>query len=296
MGLRRRWYAVSGVLILASFLLLAFRGLNFGIDFTGGVVLDSGDAAFAAVLEAQAQRKVQVFGDAFQGISFDRYDHASKWVHAPPPARDDGLAWCGGPCYPLLRGFIAALGRVGRALQADGAARTAKLAKWLLASASDKQAASSPQLNELQPSAVDPGMVAVQPLRLRVIAVYGATTARVMRPVFMKGQSRVVPGWCVLGRPVDSTEEERRAVKLRQAAARAAAVTASHELHGGGGVGESSSNDEYGAAADEGVHHAPKKARTSSAAAAPTSSAATPGGDVALPQRDPYPRHACSVF
>jgi len=35
MGLRRQWYVVSGVLILASFLLLAFRGLNFGIDFHG---------------------------------------------------------------------------------------------------------------------------------------------------------------------------------------------------------------------------------------------------------------------
>jgi preprotein translocase subunit SecF len=40
MALRRRWYVVSGALILASILLLAFRGLNFGIDFTGGVVLE----------------------------------------------------------------------------------------------------------------------------------------------------------------------------------------------------------------------------------------------------------------
>jgi hypothetical protein len=94
-----------------------------GTGWQGGVVLDSGDAAFSDFLVAQAHLKVQVFGEAFQGISFDRYDHASTWVHAPAPGRDDGLAWCGGPCYPLLRGFIAALGRVGRALQADGAAR-----------------------------------------------------------------------------------------------------------------------------------------------------------------------------
>ena len=40
MPLRRRWYAISGALLVASVLLLAVRGLNLGIDFTGGVVLE----------------------------------------------------------------------------------------------------------------------------------------------------------------------------------------------------------------------------------------------------------------
>jgi preprotein translocase subunit SecF len=40
MPLRKRWYAISAVLVLASVLLIAFRGLNLGIDFTGGVVLE----------------------------------------------------------------------------------------------------------------------------------------------------------------------------------------------------------------------------------------------------------------
>jgi preprotein translocase subunit SecF len=40
MPLRNRWYAISGVLIVASLLLIGIRGLNFGIDFTGGVVLE----------------------------------------------------------------------------------------------------------------------------------------------------------------------------------------------------------------------------------------------------------------
>ncbi len=40
MPLRKRWYAISVVLLLASMALLAFRGLNLGIDFTGGVVLE----------------------------------------------------------------------------------------------------------------------------------------------------------------------------------------------------------------------------------------------------------------
>ena len=40
MATRRRWYVVSAVIILASLAMLAVRGLNFGIDFTGGVVLE----------------------------------------------------------------------------------------------------------------------------------------------------------------------------------------------------------------------------------------------------------------
>jgi preprotein translocase subunit SecF len=40
MPLRKRWYAISAVLILASLLMVGIRGLNFGIDFTGGVVLE----------------------------------------------------------------------------------------------------------------------------------------------------------------------------------------------------------------------------------------------------------------
>lgn len=40
MGPRRRWYGLSGALVLAAVLLLVFRGLNLGIDFTGGVVFE----------------------------------------------------------------------------------------------------------------------------------------------------------------------------------------------------------------------------------------------------------------
>jgi preprotein translocase subunit SecF len=40
MGKRSRWYAISAALILVSFALLLVRGLNFGIDFTGGVVVE----------------------------------------------------------------------------------------------------------------------------------------------------------------------------------------------------------------------------------------------------------------
>ena len=38
---RRKWcYVISGLLMAASFALLATRGLNLGLDFTGGVILD----------------------------------------------------------------------------------------------------------------------------------------------------------------------------------------------------------------------------------------------------------------
>jgi len=40
MPLRKWWYMTSVALVLVSVLLLAVRGLNLGIDFTGGVVLE----------------------------------------------------------------------------------------------------------------------------------------------------------------------------------------------------------------------------------------------------------------
>ena len=42
MATRRRWYMVSAILIVGSLLALAVRGLNFGVDFTGGVVMEFG--------------------------------------------------------------------------------------------------------------------------------------------------------------------------------------------------------------------------------------------------------------
>jgi preprotein translocase subunit SecF len=40
MATRRGWYVVSAVLIVASIIAVGVRGINFGVDFTGGVVLE----------------------------------------------------------------------------------------------------------------------------------------------------------------------------------------------------------------------------------------------------------------
>src|SRR5271165_4918080 len=41
MNTRKVWYGLSAVLILSSFALVAVRGLNLGVDFTGGVVAET---------------------------------------------------------------------------------------------------------------------------------------------------------------------------------------------------------------------------------------------------------------
>jgi preprotein translocase subunit SecF len=42
MALRRYWYVISALVVLASIALVMFRGLNLTVDFTGGLVLEMG--------------------------------------------------------------------------------------------------------------------------------------------------------------------------------------------------------------------------------------------------------------
>jgi preprotein translocase subunit SecF len=72
MGKRRITYVISTFLMIASFVLLATRGLNLGIDFTGGVVVEVNyptaanvDRARAALAQAGfADAQVQAFGSS----------------------------------------------------------------------------------------------------------------------------------------------------------------------------------------------------------------------------------------
>jgi preprotein translocase subunit SecF len=53
MATRKVWYTLSAIVILASFALLATRGLNLAIDFTGGV---NAEASFAGTANVDAVR------------------------------------------------------------------------------------------------------------------------------------------------------------------------------------------------------------------------------------------------
>jgi preprotein translocase subunit SecF len=72
MGTRRRWYVISAVLIVAALASFAVRGLNLGIDFTGGVVLELQFPAAADIEQVRsevekagfAQAVVQSFGSS----------------------------------------------------------------------------------------------------------------------------------------------------------------------------------------------------------------------------------------
>jgi preprotein translocase subunit SecF len=71
MHTRRTWYGVSAVAIVASIALLILRGLNLGIDFTGGVVLQFAypqaadiEQARAALATAGHEANVTSFGSA----------------------------------------------------------------------------------------------------------------------------------------------------------------------------------------------------------------------------------------
>jgi preprotein translocase subunit SecF len=64
MATRKRWYVVSAILIVGSLLALAVRGLNFGIDFTGGVVMEFGFPQAADLEKVRADLETAGFGGA----------------------------------------------------------------------------------------------------------------------------------------------------------------------------------------------------------------------------------------
>jgi preprotein translocase subunit SecF len=98
MHTRRVWYAVSGMAIIASIALLLWHGLNLGIDFTGGVVLEFSypkKADLEKTREALAQAgygeaQVQNFGDE-HSIMVRLLPHAKQDVNQVSKAVTDAL-------------------------------------------------------------------------------------------------------------------------------------------------------------------------------------------------------------
>lgn len=82
MEMRRYWYAISGALIVATFVLVAVRGLNFGVDFTGGVVIE---AAFPQAADTERTRSaLEAAGIA--GAQVQTFGTASEVLVRLPPA------------------------------------------------------------------------------------------------------------------------------------------------------------------------------------------------------------------
>jgi preprotein translocase subunit SecF len=89
MRTRRMWYGVSSVAIVASIVMLFWHGLNLGIDFTGGVVLEFGFPQTADVQkvrqaleeEGYGEAAVQNFGDD-RGVMVRLLPHGEQDVNA----------------------------------------------------------------------------------------------------------------------------------------------------------------------------------------------------------------------
>jgi preprotein translocase subunit SecF len=88
MHTRRVWYGVSAAAILASLVLLIVRGLNFGIDFTGGVELEFYYTKGAVNLEKTRGALEQA---GYEGAQVQKYgdDANAVMVRLRPRANQD---------------------------------------------------------------------------------------------------------------------------------------------------------------------------------------------------------------
>jgi len=82
---RRYWYAVSALVIVGSIIAVAVRGLNFGIDFTGGVVVEAHFPQAPDLERVRASLNAGGLGDAV----VQSFGTAQDVLVRLPPADDE---------------------------------------------------------------------------------------------------------------------------------------------------------------------------------------------------------------
>src|SRR5579875_2761359 len=63
-GRWRRWFAISGIIIVAGIVSLGTRGLNFSIDFKGGTVWEVPSTASVSQVRSAVGKAVPGFGQS----------------------------------------------------------------------------------------------------------------------------------------------------------------------------------------------------------------------------------------
>ncbi len=91
MALRRYWYVLSAAVVLGSILLVAFRGLNLTVDFTGGLVFEVG---FTRPVDLAPVREA-LDAAGFEDYQVRTYGTASEVEVRLPPAATGEAAGIG---------------------------------------------------------------------------------------------------------------------------------------------------------------------------------------------------------
>lgn len=100
MHTRRMWYGVSTVALIASIVLLVLRGLNLGIDFTGGVVLQ-----FAFPQPANIEQTREALLKAGHEASVSTFGSANEVMVRLLPEKDQDVNVVSREVTDVLRGF-----------------------------------------------------------------------------------------------------------------------------------------------------------------------------------------------
>ena len=105
MALRRWWYAISAIVVVASILLVAVRGLNLTVDFTGGVVFELG---FAKPVDLEDVRGALAAGGV-EDFQVRTYGTASELEVRLPPSGGSSAEVQGGRVLDALRSIDPAV-------------------------------------------------------------------------------------------------------------------------------------------------------------------------------------------